>query len=746
MLDSILLADVIIDISHSAVDKPYQYRVPERLVDSIAVGKRVIVPFGTGNREITGYCIALGNQSDWPVEKLKEIIDIDDKAVSVEDKAAELALWIKQRYGSTMIAAMQTVLPVRRRIKENTFRTIHRNCDIDELKEQIEKCNPYRQQARRRLLTELIAMDSIPYDMVVDKLNVSASVIKSLENKNLIYIEHTREYRRPVISGGYELHDVTLEEDQREVADAIIHDMDKGNESFSLIHGVTGSGKTEVYMELIDHCIARGQQAIVLIPEIALTFQMLVRFYARYGERVSVIHSKLSDGEKYDQFDKAKKGELDVIIGPRSALFTPFPNTGIIIIDEEHESSYKSEKMPRYDSREVAEHICTCEKAALVLGSATPSVESYYNAINGRYKLYELNRRHGGATLPKVYIADMREELKNGNKTFFSNTLRQLMTERIANGQQIMLFINRRGYAGFMSCRACGYVMKCSHCDVSLVNHMANGKERMVCHYCGYEEDRPKLCPKCGSKYFAGFKAGTQRIEEEIAAMYPSARVLRMDADTAKNKEDYDRILSRFAAREADILVGTQMIVKGHDFPYVTLVGVIAADMSLNAADYRAEERTFQLITQAAGRAGRGKSPGAVVIQTYNPEEYSIRHAMAQDYKAFYEEEILYRTLAQYPPVCHLMAVQFYSRNATLAYNTAKAAADVCRETFDEQRIIGPAPAVISKLNDIYRYVIYVKHEDMRELLGCKDRLEAFYKNENKNVQMQLDFDPKQAF
>ncbi|MDE6688104.1 MAG: primosomal protein N', partial [Lachnospiraceae bacterium] len=377
----------------------------------------------------------------------------------------------------------------------------------------------------------------------------------------------------------------------------------------SLLHGITGSGKTEVYMELIEKNISMGKQAIVLIPEIALTFQTLMRFYARFGDRVSVLHSRLSDGERYDQYERARTGQLDVMIGPRSALFTPFMQLGLIVIDEEHENSYKSEKMPKYHAREVAEYIAKRDHAALVLGSATPSLESYYRALKGEYRLYELKYRPQNAVLPQVYIADMRKELKEGNKSFFSRKLKELMLERLLREEQIMLFINRRGYAGFVSCRECGYVVKCPHCDVSLSQHHGNGmyqkkEQKLICHYCGYQTDMLMECPECGSPYIAGFRAGTQRIEEELKKWYPSVRVLRMDADTTRKKEDYEKILSSFAAHEADVLIGTQMIVKGHDFPNTTLVGAIAADLSLSVGDYRAAERTFQLLTQAAGRAG----------------------------------------------------------------------------------------------------------------------------------------------
>ncbi len=480
-----------------------------------------------------------------------------------------------------------------------------------------------------------------------------------------------------------------------------------------------------------------------------------------------MINSSLSQGEKYDQIRRAGDGELDVIIGPRSALFTPFPDLGVIIVDEEHESSYKSESMPKYHARETAVQIAAMHRASVVLGSATPSTEAYYRAKRGDYKLFEMMTRPGASTLPRVYTIDLREELKQGNRSVFSRKLRELIDSRLQAGEQTMLFLNRRGYAGFISCRACGHVMKCPHCDVSLSEHRGN---MLLCHYCGHEERRAAKCPVCGSKYLMGFKAGTEQIEEALHKEFPEARVLRMDADTTKSKESYEKILSAFADEKADILVGTQMIVKGHDFPNVTLVGVLAADLSLNQNDYRAGERTFQLLTQAAGRAGRGDKPGEVVIQTYQPEHYSIVHAAKQDYQGFYEEEIAYRELMQYPPAAHMLAVLITSRQQeqgeTLSDEMAAVIAKQMRsgaqilpeesvtgreakqeKTWQQLQVIGPAEASISKINDQYRHVFYIKHQDYQVLVQIKDILEHFCKEkELKNQTVQYDFDPMNTY
>ena len=443
-----------------------------------------------------------------------------------------------------------------------------------------------------------------------------------------------------------------------------------------------------------------------------------------------------------------------MIIGPRSALFVPFPSLGLIVIDEEHETSYKSETMPKYHARETAVELARLNGAAVVMGSATPSLEAYSRAKSGAYRLFTLKERMNGGCLPRIYVEDLRKELKEGNRTIFSRRLQEKLRDRLERGEQSMLFLNRRGYAGFVSCRSCGYVCKCPHCDVSLSEHR-NG--RLVCHYCGYEQPAIRRCPSCGSRYILGFKAGTEQIEEQLGRLYPKARVLRMDGDTTRRKDSYERILSAFSNREADILVGTQMIVKGHDFPNVTLVGVLAADLSMCLSDYRAGERTFQLLTQAAGRAGRGSMPGEVIIQTYQPDHYSIRYAANQDYEGFYREEMVYRELLSYPPASHILAIQLASEKEELAREAAKEAAWAARQlaarwegrnkAVPDTVIIGPAPALIGKINDIYRYGVYVKNRDYQKLVAVKNEVEAFRSRQEKpKGSCQFDFDPVHTY
>lgn len=740
-------ADIIVDISHEKVDRPFQYKIPQELVDAIYPGVRVHVPFGRGNQDKTGYVVDISEETDYPAEKLKAITAVDEKAISAEGRQIQIAYWLKRQYGSTMITALKTVLPVKQQMKRPEKKKIVRCVDREVLQDAIEQCRHRHQVAKVRVLMALLTEEELPYELVRQKLNVAPATLQALEKQGYLRTERESYYRNPVRQMSREEERPCLNEMQTHIIEDVLADYRAGHPGTYLVHGVTGSGKTEVYLGIIEQMIAMGKQAIVLIPEIALTYQTLLRFYKRFGDRVSVMNSTLSMGEKYDQIERAKAGELDVIIGPRSALFTPFANLGVIVMDEEHEGSYKSESSPKYHARETAIRIASMHGASVVLGSATPSLEAYYRARMGQYKLYEMRSRPGGSVLPHVSIVDLREELKQGNRSVFSRQLRELLEERLRAKEQSILFLNRRGYAGFVSCRACGHVMKCPHCDVSLSEHR-NGK--MVCHYCGYEEPKKMKCPSCGSKYLMGFKAGTEQIEEAIHREFPEARVLRMDADTTRTKESYEKILSAFADEKADILVGTQMIVKGHDFPNVTLVGVLAADLSLNQNDYRAGERTFQLLTQAAGRAGRGDKPGEVVIQTYQPEHYSVVHAARQDYEGFYEEEIAYRDFLQYPPVAHMLAVLIISQIQEHGKRLSEEMTELVKVEMKEVKglhVIGPTEAAIGKLNDLYRHVFYVRHEDYQVLVEAKDRLETFCRErELKNQMVQFDFDPMNTY
>lgn len=712
-------ANVIIDISHEKVDRPFQYRIPDSLKEKLAVGMCVQIPFGTGNRKRKGYVIEITGKNEYPEEKIKEIDGIITDNLPAEADAIRLAAWMRQTYGSTMIAALKTVLPVKRAVKAVEKKKLRRSLSAEELTSLLGECMRKHQNAKVRVLQELLTEEELPYELVTGKLHVSAATLNSLVNQGAITIESESSYRNPVSLNVTAQSGPELSEEQRYIKEQILSDYDKNIRNTYLIHGITGSGKTLVYLALIEEMIKRGKQCIVLIPEIALTYQTLLRFYKRFGDRVSVMNSSLSQGERFDQCERARKGEIDVMIGPRSALFVPFPSLGMIVIDEEHEGSYISENAPRYHARETAEYLASLKKASLVLGSATPSLEAYYKAKKGEYRLFTMKNRKNGGELANVRIVDLRQELRKGNRSIFSSDLQELIRDRLGKKQQIMLFLNRRGYAGFVSCRSCGYVMKCPHCDVSLSQHIGG---KMVCHYCGYETVQPKRCPNCSSNYILGFKAGTQQIERQLYELFPGIRVLRMDGDTTKQKGSFEKILSAFAEGEADVLLGTQMIVKGHDFPNVTLVGVLAADLSLNDSDYRAGEKTFQLLTQAEGRAGRGTLPGEAIIQTYRPEHYSIQQAAKQDYEAFYEEEILYRELLEYPPAGHMLTILVVSKDEKRCKGLA---VRLAKEAGAYVHVIGPTPAAVSKVKDYYRYMIYLKSLKEEPIRQAKERLEA---------------------
>lgn len=755
-------AQIIIDISHGRLDRPFTYRIPEALQNDLCLGSLVVVPFGKGDTKRKGYVIGFSNTCEYPDGKLKEIEAIASGGTDVTgDNAVRLALWMKQRYGSTMAVALRTVLTSRKQAKPCEHRSIHLLLSKDDAEKKRHEFAMKHQVARERLLRELMEAPDQPYSLIIQKLHVTAPVIAALKKQGVLEVRTETFLRNPVSIEKCEEAGIRLSPEQRAISEGVLQDFEALQEGkdiprVSLIHGITGSGKTEVYIAIIEEIVKRGRQAIMLIPEISLTYQTLMRFYRHFGDRVSVMNSTLSESEKSDQFERARRGEIDVIIGPRSALFTPFPRIGAIIMDEEHESSYKNESMPKYHTREVAEKIASMQNGVVVLGSATPSLESYYQAKEGKYRLYELSRRLTGGTLPSVEITDLREELRAGNHSILSRRLSELVSDRLAKGQQTMLFLNRRGFSGFVSCRSCGFVPKCPHCSVSLSLHRGG---RLLCHYCGYEEPMPDKCPECGSPYISGFHAGTEQAESFLSRQFPKARILRMDADTTRTKGSYEKILSSFANEEADILIGTQMIVKGHDFPNVTLVGILLADQSLNASDYRSAERTFQLLTQAAGRAGRGKYPGDVVIQTYEPEHYSIVHAAHQNYEEFYREEMVYRKLLRYPPAEHLLAIQIISRSeehASLFAHKTRAlleqlTAEAREKNPDRLLFIGPAPAVLEKLRDEYRYVIYVKSPDYDTLIVCKDGVEAAAERAAKasremDTMFQFDFDPINAF
>lgn len=736
-----IYADIIVDISHEKLDRSFQYKVPEKLEQDIRVGMVVTIPFGNGDHERKGYVIGLSDKPVFEPSRIKELRGLCSSEETTEKRLIVLAAWMKERYGSTMAQALKTVLPVREKIKAKEKRYILLNISEAEAQKLAEELERGRCRARARLIRALLAEKKLDYTKASKELGITASSLRPLLEQGIVSVTQNEIYRTAVDGESMPREQLSvLTAPQQQALEEILEEWGSCSPRPVLIHGVTGSGKTQIYMKLIQQVIEEGRQVIVLIPEIALTYQTVRRFYGWFGDKVSVLNSKLSAGERYDQFKRAKRGEIQIMVGPRSALFTPFSNLGLIIIDEEHEQTYKSENSPRYHARETALFRAQTEGAKVVLGSATPSLEAYTKAKNGEYLLVKLDARYENRPLPEVAVVDLRDELKTGNRSILSRKLKDAIQRRLENGEQSVLFLNRRGYAGFVSCRSCGTVLKCPHCDVSLTEHN-NG--RLICHYCGYEQPNVEKCPSCGSSYIGGFKAGTQQIEQVLRKTFPKARILRMDYDTTRTKGSYEKILSSFAAHEADILVGTQMIVKGHDFPDVTLVGAVAADLSLNASDFRCGERTFQLLTQAVGRSGRGLKPGEAIIQSYHPEHYSIQAAARQDYEGFYQEEMAYRMLMDYPPAAHMLSILVSGADEELLDQGVDYLGKFVKRISEKYRVhvIGPAFAAVGKVNDIYRKVIYLKHSDDQLLMELKNKTEKYIEINSGFRKLYIQFD-----
>ena len=741
--------DVIVDISVNSLDRIFQYRVPEKLLDAVTVGCQVNVPFGSGNRRRQAYVIGVDTVLAYDVSKIKDILGVT-KAPAATGQLIALADWMHERYGCTMAQALKTVLPVKKSVKE-VKRTAYFLADREGAQQLLEKSRKSRREkARVRLLEAMLKEGCMSKETVTGVLQISASTMKSILQTGVIREETSQVYRNPVRQRLDGWQEVCLNDEQMNAVASIWQNAAICREHWSreqgmhLLYGITGSGKTEVYMALMEKVLNEGRQIIVLIPEISLTLQTVSRFYARFGSQIAVMNSKLSAGERYDQYMRAKRGEACIMIGPRSALFTPFDRLGLIIIDEEHESAYQSEIVPRYQAAEVAARRAEMSGALVVLGSATPSVAVYQKAREGMIGLHRLTQRaRTGSRLPDVKVVDLREEFRMKNRGILSQSLHEAMDACLKRGDQMMLFLNRRGYAGFVSCRSCGYVVKCRHCDVSMTVHHHT---LLKCHYCGSEQPMPRVCPSCGSPYIAGFGVGTQKVEEFVQKEFPEARILRMDRDTTSGKDDMGRILQTFSEGGADILIGTQMIVKGHDFANVTLVGILAADLSLFAGDYQSSERTFQLLTQAAGRAGRGDRPGEVIIQTYQPEHYCIQTAAAQDYDSFYSQEIRFRQMLHYPPDRQMMVMLAEGEHDQQTGQAVQKLREIAGEAdFEAVEFIGPSRAGIAKAKDLYRYTMYMKHQDIKELMRLRDFLEGYLKWSQQFSNIYFTFDIRES-
>lgn len=741
--------DVIVDISVNSLDRIFQYRVPEKLLDAVTVGCQVNVPFGSGNRRRQAYVIGVDTVLAYDASKIKDILGVT-KAPAATGQLIALADWMHERYGCTMAQALKTVLPVKKSVKE-VKRTAYFLADREGAQQLLEKSRKSRREkARVRLLEAMLKEGCMSKETVTGVLQISASTMKSILQTGVIREETSQVYRNPVRQRLDGWQEVCLNDEQMNAVASIWQNAAICREHWSreqgmhLLYGITGSGKTEVYMALMEKVLNEGRQIIVLIPEISLTLQTVSRFYARFGSQIAVMNSRLSAGERYDQYMRAKRGEASIMIGPRSALFTPFDRLGLIIIDEEHESAYQSEIVPRYQAAEVAARRAEMSGALVVLGSATPSVAVYQKAREGMIGLHRLTQRaRTGSRLPDVKVVDLREEFRMKNRGILSQSLHEAMDACLKRGDQMMLFLNRRGYAGFVSCRSCGYVVKCRHCDVSMTVHHHT---LLKCHYCGSEQPMPRVCPSCGSPYIAGFGVGTQKVEEFVQKKFPEARILRMDRDTTSGKDDMGRILQTFSEGGADILIGTQMIVKGHDFANVTLVGILAADLSLFAGDYQSSERTFQLLTQAAGRAGRGDRPGEVIIQTYQPEHYCIQTAAAQDYDSFYSQEIRFRQMLHYPPDRQMMVMLAEGEHDQQTGQAVQKLREIAGEAdFEAVEFIGPSRAGIAKAKDLYRYTMYMKHQDIKELMRLRDFLEGYLKWSQQFSNIYFTFDIRES-
>ena len=722
-----MYASCIIDINHKNVDRSFTYEVPEEIENEVKPGVRVLVPFGKGNSVRQAFVLRTSERSDVLDGRVKAILSLAPKAKNVEQDLVSLALWMRERYGGTLFQTLSVVLPSKAEASTRKARFLILKGSREELEEALLTARKKKHYARERLLEAFLKDRVLPYQIVTERLNVTAQAMKPFVESGLIEVREDKpksvgaEVSRASEAERERTKDLVLNAYQKEAVQDILSD----KRSVQVLFGITGSGKTEVYLELIARILLEGKDAIVLIPEISLTYQTVMRFYARFGELVSVVHSRLSKGEKAERFDMAKKGRIRVMIGPRSALFTPFQNLGLIIIDEFHDGSYDSEQIPKYGAVETAIERGRITGAKTVLGSATPSVSVYRHALQGEYGLVRLNRRAvQGSMLPRTTLSDMRLELRNGNRSIFSRALLEKLSACLSRREQAMLFLNRRGYSGAVSCRSCGEPVTCPHCSIPLSLHKG---QLLKCHICGYERRMVPECPSCGSRLIGAFGAGTEKVEQALKEQFPGIRTLRMDADTTSAKDAHYKIIEAFRNGQADVLIGTQMIVKGHDFARVSLVGILAADLSLFVPDYRSAERTFQLLVQAEGRAGRRSAEGECVIQTYNPEHYAIESAIRQDFESFYEAECLFRREMNYPPFGSFIGMRIYGPDAENARTVIEELSVKLRKAFPDVEILGPVEDGPFKIRDQYRYICYLKAKDLKRLLDAKNCAEALF-------------------
>ncbi len=741
-------AGVIINRLALDIDKIFDYSFPDELADKISIGSHVFVPFGRGKKLIDGYVLSLKSETDFAGD-IKEIASLASPEPLFDAEMLDIAEHIKKTCFCSYISAIKTILPPgsgrKNKVNDKFIRGSKLNLPYDEAFEVLETLR-VRAPKQAQILELLIQNDFVADADIAFLTGAGYAAIKALKEKGFIKEEVIETLRVPL---NYDEITPTrspdLNDEQQAAVDTVTAAIkNKKSETF-LLHGITGSGKTEVFLNCIENALKLNKTAIVLVPEIALTPQMVTRFVSRFGKKIAVLHSALSLGERADEYKRIKRGEATVVVGARSAIFAPIKNIGVIVIDEEHSPSYKAENAPTYHARDIALLRASMNNAVCVLASATPSVESYYKATQKEYKLISLHHRATGAALPEIIVSDMREELRHGNRSCIGSTLMSEMQKNLERGEQTILFLNRRGFSTFVSCRSCGYVAKCQNCDITLTYHKHRGT--LTCHYCGYTIKKPDKCPECDSSYIKEFGTGTQKVEEELKTLFPDISVIRMDVDTTGAKSSHQTLLSKFSKEKTDVLLGTQMVSKGLDFPNVTLVGVLAADQSLGIDDFRANEHTFNLITQVCGRAGRGKKGGRAVIQTYMPENQTLELSKNQDYLSFYNEEIQLRKGLNFPPFCDIVSVLLTGESeqelCQYAKNTAKSLNQVmahdAKGTFE---ILGPSPATIPKIGGKYRHRIWVKCTLTKECTDVFCRLRNYHIKQGNNINMVIESNP----
>ena len=721
------VAKIAVSAATYWLDKPYDYLIPENLRSVIAPGVRVIVPFSRGNRQTEGIVLSVSDHSEFG-DKLKPVLSVLDSEPVLTSQQIKLALWMHDRLFCTVYDAVKAILPAGLWFKADGSRKINdKTVEFVELVIEAEEAYELSQSKRRKapqqasILELLCSIGRVPVHELLYFTGASRQSLKALINAGYAAIGHEEVFRRPEVWGGEIQNIPTLNSDQQNAFEGLCALLDSDKPQAALLFGVTGSGKTAVYIHLIDKVLKENKSAILLVPEIALTPQMIRTFSSYFGDSVAVLHSSLSLGERYDEWKRVKSGMARLVIGTRSAIFAPCENLGLIIIDEEQEDSYKSENSPRYHAREIAKYLCTKSNSLLLLGSATPDLESRYAAQIGRYKFFELHKRYNEMLLPTVKIVDMKRELRGGNGGNISSALRDEIAENIVRGEQSILFLNRRGANKLICCGECGFVYKCPNCSVSLTYHSSN--KRLMCHYCGYTRKVDDKCPDCGGTLsFVG--AGTQLVEEELHWLFPNVPVLRMDIDTVKAAGTHEVLLEKFDTEKIPIMIGTQMVTKGLNFENVTLIGVISADQSLYCGDYRSGERTFSLITQVVGRSGRGSKLGRAVIQTYTPDNEIIKLAATQDYESFYNSEIQLRRLQMTPPFADIIAITVSGQDENIVLRCCMDIRNTLRASIKDEyaRILGPAPLPVVKVNNRYRYRVSISCKvdaEMRSLVSA---------------------------